>query len=657
MLRGFFQSIREQLRSAFRFGPLELVLCLAVTVSFSVNVSVDSPNLWEQWSKFAFGVAFALPLVFSASYLRLDGRIGVSIRWALSVLAVLFGAIFGATLTGDEGVMTWRIVCVIGSSLAIMMIAPGLAGVDRGAQHRYATHHLGHSALMLLNCLLLFGGLAAALAAIDQLFGIDIHERVYGHLAGATFFALFPALIVGGMDRLSAASRTDSGDLSFAAIQAARFVLAPLLLIYLLILYVYLATVVGSSEWPRNLISPLALAAAGIGVSGQILLGGVIMQEKYRGVSLIFRGFSFAILIPLLMSMTAIVMRIKQYGFTPSRYAVILLVIAFLIIAVVGVVRTLRKEAPPLFAVGFTAALLALFATIGPMSVDRVVTRSQAARVVDDAEFLELYANGAFLPADAMDARIDVLAEQRIAEIEARRDDAAAATPIDARAESLRSAYRTAYYFAGAQRIHRALGVDEQQAALLRDVLGGWGYWESPDTNESRWVEADGGAEVLRGVPASDVHLLSVYRRTRGFPMDASETAGVSAFVTEDGKTLVVSSSGTTMATFELTPLLSAMYADGRANDAWRYDAAKRVLRQDAIEVRFRSLMLEVTFEKQDGVPMTDEERAARIPKDYALQNAEVAVILTGTTRGASQPDEADEHVDNANEEAPSVDD
>lgn len=661
MLRGFFQSIRDQLQSAFRFGPLELVLCLAVTITFSMSMSADDVETWELWRKFAFGVAVALPLVFSASYLRLDGRIRAPIRWGLSSAAVVFGAIAGATLMGEDGVAAWRIVCVVGASLAIMMIAPGLAGVDRDAQHRYATHHIGNSSLMLLNCLLLFGGLAGALAAIDQLFGVNVHERVYGHLAGMTFFALFPALIVGGMDRLSVASRTATQELSFAAIQAARFVLAPLLMIYLLILYVYLATVVGSSEWPRNLISPLALAAAGIGVSGQILLGGVIKNEKYRGVSLIFRGFSFAIVIPLLMSLTAIVMRIKQYGFTPSRYAILLLVVAFLLIAAIGVYRTLRREAPPLFAVGFVAAVLALGTTIGPMSVDRVVARSQAARVIEDATYLELYVNGAFLPAEAMDARIDVLADMRVAEIEARREDAGEDSPIDARAESLRSAYRAAYYFAGDRMTHRALGVDVEQAQLLRDALGGWNYWNSPDANDTMWAEAEGGSGVLRSVPMGDVHLLSVYRRYRGIPMDGADNSGIVAMATDDGKTLVISSDGATLATFELAPVLSAMYAEARTNENGRFDAPVHVLRHDGLEVRFRSLVIEVAFEKHEGAPMTDEQRAARVPKEFALQNAEVAVILTGSTpdvaeHDATQTENVDEQGDSANEAAPSVD-
>lgn len=650
MLRNFFQAIREQLQSAFRYGPLEIALCFAVTLYFSYAVSVSnvyndgirSADPWEGWAKFAIGVAIALPLVFSASYLRIDGRITPVVRWALSGVAVVGGLAIGQFLGQDTGFDFWRMVSLIGASTAVMMIAPGLARVDRSAQHRYATQHIGRAFLMLVYCMLLYGGLAGAIAAVQVLFSLPLSSEVFSHLAGLTFFALYPALIVGGMERLAAESHIED-EPPFAAIQAARFLLAPLLLIYLLILYVYLLRVLLSGEWPHNMISPLALAAAGIGVTGQILVGSVITQEQYRGVSLIFRGFSFAIVVPLLMSLTAVVMRLNQYGFTPARYAIVLLFVAFLIVAVVGIVRAIRNEAPPLFTVGATAAAIMLLSCVGPLSVKNVVDTSQARQARVNAAELGLYVDGKFLDAEAMTARVEELQRELESQRAARDEDDYEELALEITAGHLHSALSTAADFSGDRGIRRKLSIDATQTQAMTHLFGAWDRWSVGRSTESYWRHLEGDSNTLIGMPAGDIHIVSVYR-VDAFERSALENSeNVQAIAVDGGSKLLVARGTTVLASFELRDVLATMLDQSGESDMGVFEPTVGVLRADGIEVRIRSLMFDVSYEVSPDEP--DKEGT---PVDYSLNNAEIVVVLSPMLGRSVETPEGDVPTDGA---------
>jgi hypothetical protein len=160
-----------------------------------------------------------------------------------------------------------------------------------------------------------------------------------------------------------------------------RFVYAPVVVVYLAILYAYGLKVLFTQELPKNLVSPLVLAAGLLGMAGALLMEPLHADREQRGLSLLVRWVP-ALLLPLLpFAYLAILMRQGQYGWTEFRYLRLAGTILLTIIAILGTVWLARRRMPPLASVPGILALGLLLVSIGPWSAQAVSRRDQQRRL------------------------------------------------------------------------------------------------------------------------------------------------------------------------------------------------------------------------------------------------------------------------------------
>ncbi|MBB4635278.1 DUF4153 domain-containing protein [Longimicrobium terrae] len=366
-------------RAAATAAPVEVLLGLLVAVALSLSLRADSGE--DDFFRVGASVAIAFPLVFGASVLYLRGVIGAGARWAATAAILAVCAAFGLFwFDPDLNAHDWRwLMLASGSALALALTAalPWKAR-DRRRSWAFAWRLSERLVGVGAYAVALYGILAGAIQAIISLFDLDKPDHLFGDLAGAVFFALAPLIFVGGIERLTA---PPPDGVPTAVSRLGRWLYAPVLIIYLLILYAYAAKVLVTGEFPRNLVSPLVMAAGLIGLIGGVLLEPVHGDEEHRGLSALIRWIP-VLLVPLIpLALWALLARLGQYGWTEFRYIRVGIVAVLGVLAVMGSVRRFRGEPPLLSSVPALLAAMLLLGAVGPWSAPAVSRRDQTARL------------------------------------------------------------------------------------------------------------------------------------------------------------------------------------------------------------------------------------------------------------------------------------
>jgi hypothetical protein len=378
-LRGLAVRTAAELRGAVAAAQVEVALALAVAASLSIALRSD--GFEDRFARIAAGAALAFAPVFALSVLALRRVLAAAPRWAAT--AVVVASSFGyAHLRVGRGADAelWRWSLLVGAGVFLLLLAPAVPwrGRDRRAIGAFGARLAASGLAIGLYAAALFGLLAGAVAAVVGLFDLASPEHLYGDLAGAIFFALAPILLVGGIRRLTA----PPGDaVPAAAVVLGRWLWAPALVVYLAILYAYAARVLATGELPRNLLSPLVIAAGVIGLAGAWLLASVHGDGGHRGLALLARLVP-ALLLPLVpLALWGLGARLGEYGWTEFRYVRVAVVVALGILAVLGTARLARRRPPLLTTVPIVFAAVLLAAAVGPWGALAVSRADQTARL------------------------------------------------------------------------------------------------------------------------------------------------------------------------------------------------------------------------------------------------------------------------------------
>jgi hypothetical protein len=332
--------------------------------------------------------------------MRARGVVSAAARWSGTAVILAACAVFGATsLHHDRQADGWRWALLAAGAVMLLMLTPALprAARDRRQVWAFAWRVVVRLVGIGLYSVALFGMLAGAVAAVVSLFDLSRPDHLYTDLAGAVFFAFATWIFVGGIHRLSAPP--DAG-VPEPVSRLGRWLYAPVLIVYLLILYAYAARVLITGELPRNLVSPLVIAAGLIGLIGAVLLEPVHADDEHRGLSMLVRAVP-ALLLPLVpLAAWALMARLGEYGWTEFRYVRLAVVFAIGVLAVMGTIRLVRRGPPLLTAVPAVFAAVLLLSAMGPWSAPAVSRRDQTARL--RAAFREARVDPRRLPRDTV---------------------------------------------------------------------------------------------------------------------------------------------------------------------------------------------------------------------------------------------------------------
>ncbi|MBR9990917.1 MAG: DUF4153 domain-containing protein [Gemmatimonadetes bacterium] len=398
---------------AFDHAPVEVTLSVALAAAFSYAVSSDAEP-FREWLELAIVILLAGAVAFSATLLHALGAWSMRTRWVITAVGAAIAALYGAFILdfqlASEG---WRAGALVIAAVLLILTAPAF-GRRADATERFrlvAGRLLLRTFAVLLYAAALYGGLALALGAVNTLFELRLDAKIYAHTFGWVFFVLVTWVIVGGVPDYVRPGR-DAGPVATAVHRISAFLVTPLLAIYYLILYAYAIRIALTGELPKNLVSPLVIAAGLIAGVALMLFdrqrpndipsatdralpaaGGTGDVEEPAGAerdAVHAPGLfgTLRIVVPLfvplcVLGIWTISIRLGQYGWTEFRGMRMVLLFALGALAVAASVNVVRRRNLPLYVLPLALALVAILSVVGPWSVIAGSRRSQQARLAE----------------------------------------------------------------------------------------------------------------------------------------------------------------------------------------------------------------------------------------------------------------------------------
>lgn len=318
----------------------------------------------------------ALPLLFTVTILAERRPVQLE-RWLMFGVAFAVLALFWRAWSDwTPGMRGYRYMQLSGAFHLLAASAPFIRSRSTNGFWQYNQTLFIRFLTAALYALVLYIGLAVALAAIEKLFGAHLPTGTYLRLFYVLAFVFGTCVFVGGVPREMEALETETnypnGLRAFT-----QFVLVPLVAIYLVILTVYLVKIGATQEWPSGWIGYLVSSVAVVGILSWLLVQPLEERPEYGWVQPFTKGFYVALLPAIFMLWLAIWKRVHQYGVTEERYALIVLSVWLAFIAVWYVATNSRN----IKLIPASLCVIALVTFAGPTGAYAVSRSSQLYRL------------------------------------------------------------------------------------------------------------------------------------------------------------------------------------------------------------------------------------------------------------------------------------
>ena len=372
------QTIKQQLKglstSISRFPVSTLLSFILFTLLVMLNErSIDGSNT-DVLEKMA--IVTTLGFFLSVSLTQILERIKTKLPKIPVVLAGTLGfmAIYyffflkeinNVTMIRSGGTLVFLIITVFYT----------LKKKDDTDYERYVMKIFSGFFITFLYAGVLFLGIAFIIFTVNALFDANIDGKWYLYSFYASTFIFGSPLLLSKLPEKDEMVADTPYSKVFRALLL--YIVIPLIIIYTVILYVYFVQILVTQEWPRGLVSNLVLWYAAFSV-GVIFFIYPIVEEA--PIARLFKTWFPRAIIPILVMMfVSIGLRINQYGFTESRYYVVLL---GLFVLGSMVYFSIIKKSTMVF-IPIALSFFVLISVYGPLSALEVSYRSQNQRLTE----------------------------------------------------------------------------------------------------------------------------------------------------------------------------------------------------------------------------------------------------------------------------------
>lgn len=244
-----------------------------------------------------------------------------SVMYAQAVANVLLVAdyiylLFNATELGNAGIIA-RGAITTALVVAVVFMPPRRRGENVAWYYSYA--QISNIVTTGLVAIVMWIALSIIYGTLEMLFDISSTKSYVTLLILGAFF--IPAMLL--LYRIPTPDEIvrDEAEYSPArfTLGLIKYLLSPLAIVYMAILYVYGIRILVSFEWPRGMVSYAVSGMTAVTVLLYFLLEAVCLRGSEPVYGRLRRVMPLAIVPLLVMMSVAIGMRINQYGITASR--------------------------------------------------------------------------------------------------------------------------------------------------------------------------------------------------------------------------------------------------------------------------------------------------------------------------------------------------
>jgi hypothetical protein len=381
------QQITSNASATIRRFPF--VLTFAILGTLGVIWLVDLP--WDQqdgyyWIRnFSWVSALSISLLLAISVLNESRNWNTVKRYLSSSLAVLLLAVYYLFLPEDfepsNSEAFYRYALLFLSSHLLVSFAPYLG--DKSIQDFWAYNKTLFLRILLsaLYVGVLYVGLTIAMYSLEVLLEFDIDGKRYGQLAIFLIGIFGTWFFLSGVphpNQLTGEEKAYPKGLRIFV----QYVLIPLIVVYILILYLYTGKIIIEWQWPNGWVAHLVLNFSIAGILGLLLLYPIQDEDDHKWVRLFSKGYYIALIPLIILLMLSIWVRISEYGVTVNRYYVATLAVwltGVVIYFLISKVKDIRVIPTSLF-------LIMILISFGPLSAFEVSERSQLSRLEENLE-------------------------------------------------------------------------------------------------------------------------------------------------------------------------------------------------------------------------------------------------------------------------------
>lgn len=364
-------EITSKTKEAFKRFPITITWAIVGTLFslFCIEADFfDSAYYYKVILVFVLGISWLIATRFFEEQFSTDKSWLFLIT--LGFISLFYLSINIEDFRIDENSIIRFILYFIGGHL-IVLVAPFILRWNNSAYFNYLKSVFVAIVRSAFFSMILYLGIILALLAIEHLFNIPIK--------GDRYFQVFVIClgIVNTWIYLSDFPKDVHNQLAINYTKAlevlVKYILIPLVILYLIILYAYSLKIVINWSLPKGWVSFLVLALAFLGFIIQVLINPIQKSIDSRAINR-FHPWFYYLLLPLnLLLFVAIFKRINEYGITENRYFV--LVLALWVLAMTLYMLFSKRKKIKVFP--FSLASLAIIVSFGFWGAFSVSLKSQ----------------------------------------------------------------------------------------------------------------------------------------------------------------------------------------------------------------------------------------------------------------------------------------
>ncbi|RKR14676.1 uncharacterized protein DUF4153 [Maribacter vaceletii] len=370
-------EITAKAESAAKRFPITIIWSILGTL-YCIGLLEDTGELFEDKENVLLTLSLGISWLIGTQFLIEQFKNKNKWQWLKLLVLALLGLFYwyypSAYHYDQNPIYLTRFFLYIIAGHLFVFFAPFIVKWNKNAYWNYLNLTGTAITRSLFFSGILYLGLVLALVAIEALFDVTIKGRRYGQLfifcLGIIntwiYLADFPKNIL----------KNTEIHFNKPIEVLVKYILIPLVIIYLLILYAYSGKIVLEWKLPKGWVSYLVIALSILGYIIQIIINPVQKNIKSWTINRFFPWF-YIVLIPLnILLFVAIFRRINDYGITENRYFV--LAIALWNVAMIIYLLFSKNKALKVIPISlFAIAILSSFGFWGAYSVSN---RSQTKR-------------------------------------------------------------------------------------------------------------------------------------------------------------------------------------------------------------------------------------------------------------------------------------
>ncbi|CAA0155131.1 DUF4153 domain-containing protein [Tenacibaculum maritimum] len=369
-----------KIKDTFKRFPLALTWCIisSLFIVYIIEVDVIHHHLlyYKLLLTFVLGVSWLIATHF------FQEQFHYSKKW-LFIFPIGFLCLFYYHLSGDKKIdlISWyRFILYFIAGHLLVLAAPFLLKWKQLAFFNYLKNITKCICKSLLFTGIIFSGIIIALLATKHLFNIHWNDRLYLQIFVLCIGIINTWIFLFDIPKKIASEKTMR--YSKASKVLVQYILIPLAILYLTILYAYSLKIIIHWNLPKGWISYLVIGVSLLGFLIQILINPIQKITSSKIIKQFHPWFYISLLPLLILLFTAIFKRINAYGVTEKRYFVLLLSVWILGVVLYLLFSKQQKTTWLLFSLT-TIIVLSSFGVWGAFSFS---TKSQV------SEFKRIYA-------------------------------------------------------------------------------------------------------------------------------------------------------------------------------------------------------------------------------------------------------------------------